>query len=72
MPPLSCMDLPGSACLLVMSEIEKVDDLKIQSVGTSELTSEGEPDEQLRRRVLRKLDLQLLPVATVLYLLAYL
>ncbi|TFY60145.1 hypothetical protein EVJ58_g5331 [Rhodofomes roseus] len=57
-----------------MSEVEneKADDLKIQSVETSELTYAGEPEEQLRRRVLRKLDLRLLPIATVLYLLAYL
>ncbi|KZT66076.1 MFS general substrate transporter [Daedalea quercina L-15889] len=57
-----------------MSGIEEKasSDLKIQSAETSELIYEVESDAQMRRRVLRKLDMRLLPVATVLYLLAYL
>lgn len=47
-------------------------DAKIDNVAISELPCDGEPEAQIRRRVLRKLDLRLLPVASVFYLLAYL
>lgn len=59
-----------------MSEIEEKTssdgDLKAAFVETSELICGEEPEAQMRKRVLRKLDMRLLPVATILYLLAYL
>lgn len=59
-----------------MSEIEEKTssdgDVKTAFVATSELICEEEPEAHIRKRVLRKLDMRLLPIATVLYLLAYL
>ena len=60
----------------MMSEIEEKTssdgDIKAVFVETAELICEEEPEAQMRKRVLRKLDMRLLPVATILYLLAYL
>ena len=67
--------LASPACSSTMSEIEKtssVGDVKTAFVEASELICEEEPEAQMRKRVLRKLDMRLLPVATILYLLAYL
>lgn len=56
-----------------MSEIEeKTSDVKAAFVATAELICEQENEAEMRKRVLRKLDMRLLPVATILYLLAYL
>ena len=68
--------LASPACSSTMSDIEEktssVGDVKAAFVEASELICEEEPEAQLRKRVLRKLDMRLLPVATILYLLAYL